>query len=92
MASIKHPTPTVLTQLLRACTDSQRQQLAELAGTSVGYLYGLAGCHRKRVSLDLALRIEDASVQLSKQNNGLTPTVTARQLAVMCELCEFTTA
>lgn len=80
---------TPLTELLRACTDEQRTQLAQQSGTSVNYLYALAGCHRERVNVKLALAIEDASVVLNKQTRGKTPVVTARQLATMCELAPF---
>lgn len=40
--------------------DAQRQELAEEAGTSVAYLWQLAGGHRK-ASLELAKRLQDAS-------------------------------
>jgi DNA-binding transcriptional regulator YdaS (Cro superfamily) len=49
-----------LSDYLRSLKDQQRQALAIAAGTKVGYLYQLAGGHR-RPSNDLALRIEEAS-------------------------------
>ncbi len=39
---------------------NERQDLADLAGTSVAHLWQLAGGHRK-ASLELAKRLEDAS-------------------------------
>lgn len=40
--------------------DPQRQELADKAGTSVAYLWQLAGGHRK-ASLEMAKRLQDAS-------------------------------
>lgn len=39
---------------------TRREEVAEQAGTSVGYLWQLAGGHRKAAS-DLAERLQDAS-------------------------------
>lgn len=80
---------TQLTTLLRSCTEAERHQLAQLAGTSVNYLYSLAGCHRERVNVKLALAIEDASVVLNAETLGLTPIITARQLSTMCTIAPF---
>ena len=80
---------TPLTDLLRSCTEPERQLLAQRAGTSVNYLYSLAGCHRERVNVKLALAIEDASVLLNRETLGLTPVVTARQLSTMCSIAQF---
>lgn len=85
----EQPTNTPLAALLRACSPEQRQTLATRAGTSVNYLYSLAGCHRERVSAGLALAIEDASRELNEENKGLTPIVTTRELATMCALTGF---
>ena len=82
---------TPLTELLRACTDKERTALAQHAGPSVNYLYSLAGCHRERVNVKLALAIEDASVWLNTETLGLTPVVTARQLSTMCSIAPFDT-
>lgn len=90
MANLNLPTPTALTELLRSMTDAQRERVALAANTSVAYLYNLAGCHRTRMGLRMGLAIEDASAVISKETNGATPVVTARQLATMCELCQFT--
>lgn len=49
-----------LADWLREATDSQRAKAAEKAGTSVGYLYLLAGGHR-RASTDLAKKLEKAT-------------------------------
>lgn len=78
---------TPLTALLRACSPEQREWLAQRAGTSVNYLYSLAGCHRERVSATLALAIEDASTLLHARCG--TPRITAREIATMCALVKF---
>lgn len=80
---------TPLALLLRACSQEQRQLLATRAGTSVNYLYSLAGCHRERVSAALALAIEDASREMNRENMGLTPVVSVRELATMCAIAGF---
>jgi hypothetical protein len=86
---VRQQNSTPLTELLRACNDRQRLMLAEKAGTSVNYLYSIAGCHRERVNVKLALAIEDASRDMALDNGGLTPVVTARQLATMCVVAPF---
>jgi hypothetical protein len=83
------PFTTPLAELLRACDQQQRITLATRAGTSVNYLYSLAGCHRERVSAALALAIEDASRDLHASTQGVTPVVTIRELASMCAIAGF---
>ena len=80
---------TPLMALLRACSKEQRNLLATYAGTSVNYLYGLAGCHRAQPRASLALAIAEASEQLHDETLGITPIVTVRQLATMCVVNEF---
>lgn len=79
-----HTTP--LLALLRECSPDERQQLATLAGTTVNYLYSLAGCHRAMPNAKLALDIEDASRKLHESTSCRTPIVTVRELATMCSL------
>ena len=80
---------TPLAQLLRACTPEQRDWLAERAGTTTNYLYALAGCHRERTSVGLAIAIEDATRELNATAG--TQIVTARELATMCAVAPFET-
>jgi hypothetical protein len=83
MATAKNASP--LTALLRACKDDdERCAFAEMAGTTVNYLYALAGCHRGQPRAGLAVGIEDASVILNRQTKGRTPIVTVREIATMC--------
>ncbi|MQR02347.1 hypothetical protein [Glaciimonas soli] len=77
---------TCLITLLRTCSQGDRQRLADLAGTSVNYLYGLGSCARGGMSSRLAFGIEDASIQLHKETHGRTPIVSARELSTMCSL------
>jgi trehalose-6-phosphatase len=76
--------PTPLLSLLRKLNSDQRAELAVAAGTSVGYLYQLAGCYpnRRACRSDLALRIAKGSVALRRKYR--TPEVTMEQLATMC--------
>lgn len=79
------PTPTTcLRTLLQACTPTERDRLAALAGTTVGYLHQLAGCHRGVPRADLAVRIEDATTKMHAESAGRLPIVTARDVATMC--------
>lgn len=55
----------------------------------MNYLYSLAGCHRERVNVALALAIEDASRELHRESGGQTPIVTTRELATMCVINQF---
>lgn len=83
---------TPLMALMRACVDdAERTLFAQRAGTTVNYLYALAGCHRGQPRVGLAVAIEDASKWLKRRTRGRTPIVTVRQLALMCAtsgLCE----
>lgn len=58
---------------------TDRERLADLAGTSLGYLYQIAGGHR-RCSADLAIRLEVASRKL-RAKNGRLPTLRRQALA-----------
>lgn len=77
-------TDTPLAEWLRAAGADQRLRMAELAGTSVNYLYQLAGCYRKQVKADLAFRIEDATKTLHAESGGKLPIIAARTIATMC--------
>lgn len=91
MATAKNASP--LTALLRACKDdTERQAFAEMAGTTVNYLYALAGCHRDQPRAALAVGIEDASFVFHKQTNGRIPIVTVREIATMCAVAGLSEA
>lgn len=75
---------TPLLALLRLLTDEQRTAFAADAGTTVSYLYALAGCQRQSAGSTLALAIESASKRLNKASRGKTPVVCMQQLATMC--------
>lgn len=80
---------TPMLWLLRTCTPEQRQWLAERADTDVNYLYAIAGCHRKKISVQLAFAIEKASEHLHVETGGKTPIVTAQQISTMCAVAHF---
>lgn len=75
---------TPLLALLRDLTPERRAEFAMLAGTTVEYLYQLAGCNRGACRSLLAKRIADASEVLA-QCYG-TPSVSMEVLATMCVL------
>lgn len=82
----KSPPKTPLLALLRALTEEQRVIFAADAGTTVSYLYALAGCQRQSAGSTLALAIESASRRLAKATRGKTPVVCMQQLATMCSV------
>lgn len=51
---------TQLREWLHGSTEAERERLAKDAGTSVAYLWQLAGGHRK-ASIELASRLQGAS-------------------------------
>lgn len=82
---------TPLSKFLRSASPNERERCAQLAGTTVGYLYQLAGCHRgtRGIGASLALNIEDATRRLSFESGGVLPVVTAHELATMCVVADF---
>lgn len=76
-------TDTPLAEWLRKATPDERTRMATLAGTTVSYLYQLAGGHRGVPKSDLAFSIEDATFVLNKYTGGRLPVITARELATM---------
>lgn len=77
---------TPLAEWLRMASATQRERCATLAGTSVSYLYSLAGGHRQQISARLAFQIEDAMRRLHGTTRGRLPLVTAREIAFMHDL------
>lgn len=79
--------------LLRAFeNDTEREAFAVEAGTTVNYLYALAGCHRGQPRAGLAVGIEDASYRWNNVTRGRVPIVTVREIATMCALAGLTDA
>lgn len=76
---------------LRAADASERERCARLAGTTVNYLYALAGGHREVPKANLAFNIEDATRTLHDETSGRLPVVAARELAFMHALTGLTT-
>ena len=81
MFPIVKPPKTKLQAWLRVANPSQRERLAELAGTSEGYLYGLAGLHRKETAPPPPLRISEPSRELHEAVGGSLPIITWQDLA-----------
>jgi DNA-binding transcriptional regulator YdaS (Cro superfamily) len=68
----------ILKEWLAQADPVQRLAVAKAAGTSIGYLYQLAGGHR-RSSADKAIAIEHATM-------GLVP---RESISHACRSCEF---
>lgn len=75
---------TPLLKILRGLTPPQRTEFAKLAGTSVSYIYQLAGCNRTSCRTVLTRGLAEASVVMAKKYG--TPVVTMQELAAMCDL------
>lgn len=81
------PSESILSQWLRAAEPSERERLAALAGTTVGYLYQVAGGSRgTRLSAVLCFAIADASEKLHAESLYKLPVLPARDIAVMSSL------
>lgn len=83
------PTHTPLAEYLRAATPAERERTAALAGTSEGYLYQLAGCHRKNPGVTTAMSVADATEKVAAESEGRLKPVTLMQLATMCVADDF---
>ena len=83
---MKKPTSKCETPLLEVLrqlgSDERRTEFADAAGTSVNYLYQLAGCNRRACSARLAKRIADASCEMTLRYGS--DELTMEQIATMC--------
>lgn len=79
------PPKTPLTAVMRSMTSEQLLEFASHAGISKDYLYQIAGLHRKKISVQQAFRIEDASTRMARKYRGL-PSITAREISQMADL------
>lgn len=75
-----------LLEWIRAASREEREALEQGTGTSINYLYQIAGGSRMRCNVVLAVSIEETTVQL--QRAGLTP-VRVTDLAAMYRARDF---
>lgn len=71
---------TILSRWLRAATPEQREELAQAGGTSVSYLYVIAGGHRNNFSLRMAFRISKKSYEMHMRTLCFLPWVMIEDL------------
>lgn len=64
-----------LAEWMKVATKEERERVAEEAGTSVDYLYQLAGGHRENPKLRLAAGIVRAIYTLHMETMGRLPVV-----------------
>lgn len=86
MNTTTNPLITPLSHWLRAATAAERTRMAELAGTTVNYLYQLAGCSRSVPKADLAFRIEEATKVVHAEVGDRLPIISAKTIATMCAI------
>jgi hypothetical protein len=84
---------TPLRQWMRVASDSLHDTLARAAGTSVAYLYALAAeatdRYRRNASVELAAKIEAATMNLSRKSRGALPVVYRTDLNRDCAACPY---
>lgn len=88
MESTRKPLPppkTPLIAVMRSMNKEQLDEFAQHAGITTDYLYQIGGLHRKRISVQQAFRIEDASALMAKKHRGLRR-ITAREISQMADL------
>jgi RNase P subunit RPR2 len=73
-----------------AATVAEQVQLAELAGTTRGYLYQLANGYRS-ADASLAGRIEEASKVMHRRSKGRLSKVYRTDLCPSCRTCPYAT-
>lgn len=78
----------VFKQWMAAATTAEQEQLAREAGTSRKYLYQLAAGARN-ASADMAARLEQASIGLSRTSKGRLPKLSRTNLCAACAQCPF---
>lgn len=77
-------TTPLLTVLRQLGDDARRTEFAVEAGTTVNYLYQLAGCRRKACRAPLAKRIAEASKVMAERYGS--DSLTMDDIATMCLL------
>lgn len=82
MRNDETPTTPLLAILRQLDTDARRIEFADLAETSVSYLYQLGGCNRGACRSLLAKKIAEASVVMQRRYGS--DVITMEQLATMC--------
>lgn len=73
---------------MATATTAEQDLLAELAGTSRKYLYHLAAGTRN-ASADMAARLEQASVGISRKSKGRLPKLSRVDLCTACARCPY---
>ena len=81
---------TILSRWLREATPDEREQLALAGGTTVNYLYQLAGCSRGKrgPSSLMAALIEAKADELHSTSGGRLPKLPVIDLATMCQIAQ----
>lgn len=79
---------TPLKNWMRAASANEQKLLAELCGTSRGYLYQVAGNFRQ-ASSELAVAIERETKTMHRASKGRLPIVYRTDLSATCRACEF---
>lgn len=77
-----------LNKWMKAASTAEQEQLAKLAGTSRDYLYHLA-CGNRQADSDLAGRIEQAAIKISKSAKRKLPKLTRKHISPACAKCPY---
>ena len=76
---------------LTSSTESERERLAKGAGTTVPYLYAIAGGHRDP-KIETIAAIERSSITISKRSKGRLPILPRTEISPACAACPFAKA
>lgn len=81
-----------LTAVIAAATDEEIEELAAAAGTSAHYLVYHLAKGKRRLSVELAAKLEEASLEIHRRSNGRVPALSRVDLTSACRSCPFANA
>lgn len=77
-----------LKKWMKAASTAEQKELAKLADTTHAYLYHLS-CGLRVADADLAGRLEDAAIKVSKSAKRKLPLLTRKDLSPACAKCPY---
>ena len=78
-----------LLALIAAATPAEIDELAIAAGTSSHYLVYHLAKGKRNLSVELAAKLEEASLDLHRKSNGRVPALSRVDLTPTCTACPF---
>lgn len=78
-----------LLAVIAAATPAELDTLAAAAGTSSHYLVYHLAKGKRNISVELAAKLEEASLELHRASNGRVPALSRVDLTSVCTACPF---